>query len=164
MDEPVTLPAIDFTISQVSQIQSILHDTNKYVDLSETTLPAGSVGSCFQWCKSVVVAPSIPEGVTSLNACFDHGECTSQLRGPSTIVIPESVTDMFKCFFKCTALRNVNIVVKARINDSSKWTKAFMHIETSQNVTVWVPNTNVKTAIENAEGNTGVTIRVGSGP
>ncbi len=170
-DNPTVIPAIDFEQAEVNTIKDILRGTHTYIDLSATTMPSGVVDGCFSWCPTITTAPSIPEGVTSMRQCFDHGECTSHLSGPSTIVIPASVTDMYKCFFKCTALQNVRIIVKANITDASKWAKAFMHITSSQNVTVYVTSYSVKNAIisssysdggvPNSESNAGVSIQVG---
>ncbi|MBO7484895.1 MAG: hypothetical protein J6T84_02410 [Spirochaetaceae bacterium] len=170
-DNPTVIPAIVFEQAEVNTIKDILRDTYTYIDLSATTMPSGVVDGCFSWCPTITTAPSIPEGVTSMRNCFDHGECTSHLSGPSTIVIPSTVTDMYKCFFKCTALQNVRIIVKANITDASKWAKAFMHITSSQNVRVYVTSNPVKNAIvsesysdggvPNSESNAGVNIIVG---
>ena len=69
------------------------------------------------------------------------------LSGPATIIIPSTVTYMFKCFMSCTELKNVNIIVKADLRDAAAWGKAFINITASQNVTVYVLNDAVKNAI-----------------
>ncbi|MBR4823949.1 MAG: hypothetical protein IKZ86_04060, partial [Spirochaetaceae bacterium] len=149
--------------------------TDRYVDLSRTTLSGlTSMYGGLNWVPNLTSAPVIPDGVTNMGNCFDMGEVVSKLSGPSTIVIPSSVTDMFKCFMKCTELKNVNIIVKADLTDGNAWRKTFIHITASQNVTVYVLNDAVKDAIlspnhqhngvYNSQCNAGVNIVVGLPP
>ena len=131
-------------------------------------IPAGvtNMASCFQWCFNLIEAPEIPDGVTSLSACFDHDTGgRSHLQGPSVIRIPDSVTQMQKCFNGCTALGSeyhVDIIIEG--TNVTNWNQTFHNISASQHVTVWVPDATVKAAIEAAPGNTGVEIKIGSGP
>ena len=69
---------------------------------------------------------------------------------------------MFKCFNNCTALQDVDIIVKG--TSVTDWTKAFQGIDSAtQHVTVQVPNYCVKQAIESAAGNGSVNIVVSDG-
>ncbi|MBO4728805.1 MAG: hypothetical protein J5631_10330 [Spirochaetaceae bacterium] len=177
VDNPYRLNVTGITDSTtLGTLKSILNThSDKYVDLSRTTLSGiTSLYTSFQWNNHLTAAPSIPEGVTSLKMCFDMGTYGTALAGPSTIVIPSTVTDMFKCFMACTELKNVNIIVKANLTNGNAWKKTFIHITASQNITVYVLNDAVKDAIlspthqdggwYNNTTNAGVNIVVGLPP
>ncbi|MBR4825275.1 MAG: hypothetical protein IKZ86_10775, partial [Spirochaetaceae bacterium] len=177
VDTPYKLNVTGITDpTALNMLKSILNThSDKYVDLSRTTLSGiTSLYTSFQWNNHLTAAPSIPEGVTSLKMCFDMGTYGTALAGPSTIVIPSTVTDMFKCFMACTELKNVNIIVKANLTNGNAWKKTFIHITASQNITVYVLNDAVKDAIlspthqddgwYNNTTNAGVNIVVGLPP
>lgn len=137
-------------------------------------IPEGvkSLNAAFQWCYSLTTAPEIPDSAEILSGCFDHGSGTSSLThgsvaspltaGRTAITIPDGVTNMFKCFNNCTALQDVDIIVKG--TSVTDWTKAFQGIDSAtQHVTVQVPNYCVKQAIESAAGNGSVNIVVSDG-
>ncbi len=135
----------------------------RYVDLSNSTLPTGDLEAFFQWCYTITTAPQIPDGVTSLKCLFDFGNHASDaLSGPPIIRIPASVLNMEKCFNQCKSLQNVDIIIEG--TNVTNWNQTFHNISASQHVTVWVPDATVKAAIEAAPDNTGVEIKIGSGP
>lgn len=130
---------------------------------SSSTDPSASI-SMWEWyaqCANLTTVPEIPEGVTSLQNCFDHGSSGSSLSGPSTITIPSTVTNMWKCFNQCTELgsdpaRPVDIIIVG--TNVTNWGNAFHNV--GANVTVHVPNCAVRKAIKCAEGNDSVTVVV----
>ena len=74
----------------------------KYVDLSETELPATlDMGNTFSDCSTLVVAPNLPSGVTNINECFSG---TSIITPPE---IPSSVTNMNATFSSCSRMTSV---------------------------------------------------------
>ena len=161
--------------SNISAFRSYLANQNtaqKYIDLSKTTLPTGVMDSCLQWCRTVTAVPNIPEGVTSMRNFCDHGSgggtSGSALAGPSIITIPSTVRDIWKCFFNCSALHDVDIVIKAETlaetleETLDRCKNAFSGV--GSNVTVWVPNPTLQNAIITAGGNDGVEVKVGTGP
>ncbi|MBO4438372.1 MAG: hypothetical protein J5798_03400 [Spirochaetaceae bacterium] len=168
---PCKLNITGLTASNIGQLRTALkainNATDKYVDLSHTTLPSDltNMDSCFQWCNRITALPAIPAGVTSMRNTCDHGNgdgCTtgsSTLKGTSVIRIPATVTDMNKTFNWCTSLQNVKIIIES--TSVTNWNRTFGSINASQNVTVYVPTEAVKTAIINGGGNNGVTIVVG---
>lgn len=82
---------------------STLHDAlnvldsggkNKYVDLSQTTLPnVTNMDECFKQCYRLVYPPAIPPTVTSMRQCF--AACTNLKTAPT---IPSGVTNLEMCF------------------------------------------------------------------
>ena len=174
---PYRLNVTGITDSNLATLKNFLSShTDRYVDLSRTSLSGVTdMLGALNWVPNLTAAPSIPEGVTTMRNCFDMGNPPSNtLSGPSTIVIPSTVTDMFKCFMKCTELKNVNIIVKANLIDGNAWLKTFIHITADQNITVYVLNDAVKNAMlspthhdgdwYNNTTNAGVNIVVGLPP
>ena len=166
VDNPYRLNVTGITsTTEMNTLKTIVTSTHtdKFIDLSRTTLP-GSVANwadAFHYGNHITALPSIPNGVTTLNNCFDQGENTSYISGPAVIKIPASVTSLRKAFYKCKALKNVDIYIYST-RSSDNWLNTFQGISASQNVTVHVLNDGVKAAIEAHASNSGVTVVVES--
>lgn len=99
---PYDIKITGLTNLNLSSIKtSLLNNSTKYVNLSQTVLPKSitDMGNFYSGCTSLVVAPNIPESVKNLGATF--WGCTNLLSSP---VIPNSVTDMTGAFHNCTSL------------------------------------------------------------
>ena len=82
---------------------------NKYVDLSNTTLPVvTSLLHSFLNCSNIVKPPIIPEGVQSIYDAF--AGCTNL----TEITLPTTINDIRNAFSNCTNLSKI----KWNINDS----------------------------------------------
>ena len=77
------------------------NNLGKYLDLSQVTLPAPTDGS-FSSCTNLVVAPAIPNNVTSMQSCFSG--CTNLKYPPASI--GTDVTNMNTAFQNCTSLQS----------------------------------------------------------
>ena len=65
-----------------------------------------NINNCFKNCTSLVNAPLIPEGVSSMASCFDG--CTSLVNPPP--IIPSSVATMGFCFRNCVSLTSAPLI------------------------------------------------------
>ena len=102
VDTPYEIEITGITQYNKSSIrQSLYHNSNKFVDLSFTTIPnvAVDMSDFFDVCSSLVYSPAFSFGVEDLYGCFR--DCTNLKEPP---VIPSSVTDIGSCFQGCSSL------------------------------------------------------------
>lgn len=77
--------------------------------------PIGVLWMTFYGCKSMTVAPEIPEGVTSVSVAFY--DCSSLKTAP---VIPASVKRLMGTFQNCTSLSG-DVEIRANLDKSTFW-------------------------------------------
>ena len=77
----------------------------KQVASSINNTPVRGLSYTYYNCKSLLAAPTIPAGITSLGAAFT--DCTALRNMPA---IPEGVTNMTKTFQGCTSLKSATTI------------------------------------------------------
>ncbi len=99
VDKPYKVKVTGLNSSNLSTLHAALNvldsgGKNKYVDLSQTTLPnVTNMDECFKQCYRLVYPPAIPPTVTSMRQCF--AACTHLKTAPT---LPTGVTDLYMCF------------------------------------------------------------------
>ena len=121
---------------------SILRKHNeKYVDLSATSIPSGttSLYDAFSSTHTIVKAPKIPDSVTNMKRCFYY--CTSL----EYAFFPNYVTDIEKCFDSCWSMKYYpiypeTVISKDRWKPSGGSAVRYAFAGTEEQVKRWINN------------------------
>ena len=87
-----------------------------------------SMECAFQHCSSLIVAPTIPDGVTNMNSCFSG--CSSLTKG--VVNMPNTCNDMSALYYGCSSLQTCEIPINV-----DKCTNALYNVPSTCDIT-WV--------------------------
>ena len=120
---------------------------------------------CFAGCTKLDTLPILDgssagyDVKANMNSCFK--DCTALTNIPAEMLDENGaikmwpVSDMTSCFEGCTGLSGKTFYFRSGPTVASKWTDAFKGLT---GVILKVPNADVKTAVQSASGNSGVTV------
>ena len=89
----------------VDKTKSSYQDIPYSVSDGSGTYSVVSADYCFEYCRSLIQAPVIPNTITNLEGCFSN--CTSLTQVPD---IPSSATNMDLCFEHCSSLTQAPVI------------------------------------------------------
>ncbi|MBR5934380.1 MAG: Ig-like domain-containing protein [Treponema sp.] len=102
----------DYTVKEGTLRKILKSNSNKYVDLSQTTLPATeNMDYTFGGCSTLIYAPRISEGVESMQ--YFYQEC-GNLKSP--VYLPDGVKNLWFCFEYCYALEQAPAIPSSVTN------------------------------------------------